>query len=370
MRESERRYRHLVEQSPISIYIHRDGRVVFANQVGATMLGTDLPLELIGRSLLDIVHPDFHHLLDQSVRNAEEAETGLALTEQRLVKLDGTVIDVEVKTIPCIYEDLPAVQVVAIDIGERKRAERQQRQLEQQVRQQQKLESLGTLASGVAHEINNPVNAIMNYGQLIFDRLLGDEKLKTFAGEIVHESERIGKIVHNLLAFSRPDMEARSPVDIQDVVNGTMLLISTVIKKDHIHLNVDIPDALPLLKCHSQQIQQVLMNLMTNARDALNERYLEGEGSKTIDISACLIEDLEGRWIRTSVRDNGTGINPEIASRLFDPFFSTKQTGSGTGLGLSVSHGIVKEHQGRMTVESKPGVFTCFNVDLPLAAED
>jgi signal transduction histidine kinase len=130
-------------------------------------------------------------------------------------------------------------------------------------------------------------------------------------------------------------------------------------------LQVDIDEGLPQLKCRSQQIQQVLMNLMTNARDALNERYPEYDSEKRIRIRVRLIEKQGKKSIRTTVEDSGTGIRPAIRERIFDPFFTTKSEGVGTGLGLSISYGIVKDHGGELTVESKPGIYTRFHMDLP-----
>ena len=255
---------------------------------------------------------------------------------------------------------------VDIDITERKRMEQERLLLETQLRQQQRLESLGTLASGVAHEINNPITGIMNYAQLIQERLPADSPLKEFSGEIMHETQRVAAIVRNLLTFARNEKQSHSPARIADIVEGTLSLIRTVIRHDQITLSVDIPEDLPQLKCRTQQIQQVFMNLVTNARDALNARYPSHHPDKAINLAACLLLREERRWIRVTVEDHGMGITPEVRERMFDPFFTTKPRDQGTGLGLSISHGIVKEHHGEIRVESEPGQFTRIHVDLPV----
>ena len=250
------------------------------------------------------------------------------------------------------------------EMTERKRAEEQRLAIEAQMRHKQKLESIGTLAGGVAHEINNPINGIMNYAKLIRKRLDPDSPLCEFADEIGHESDRVAKIVRNLLSFSRQDKESHSPARIADIVEDTVSLIRTIIRRDQIVLEVEVPGDLPKIKCRSQQIQQVLMNLLTNARDALNERYPEYDPDKIITVTVRPFEKEGRQWLRTTVEDHGAGIPDEIRGRLFDPFFTTKDRTKGTGLGLSISHGIIQDHHGELSVECEAGRYTRFHIDL------
>jgi signal transduction histidine kinase len=206
----------------------------------------------------------------------------------------------------------------------------------------------------------------MNYAQLIQDRLEPGSPLAEYTGEILHETQRVAVIVRNLLTFARNDKQSHSSARMADIVEGTLSLIGTVIRRDQITLTVNVPSDLPDLKCRSQQIQQVLMNLMTNARAALNERYPGHDPDKVLHVEASLFEKEGRRWIRVTVEDHGTGITPEVRERMFDPFFTTKPREKGTGLGLSISHGIVKEHHGELTVETEPGRFTRMHLDLPV----
>ncbi len=248
---------------------------------------------------------------------------------------------------------------IGINITERKR-------LEAQVRHQQKLESIGTLAGGVAHEINNPINGIMNYAQLISDRLESGNPLREFSEGISKETERVASIVHNLLSFARQDKQAHSLASIVDIINNTTALIRTIIRRDQITLELEVPENLPKIKCRSQQIQQVLMNLLTNARDALNARYHEHDPNKIMIVSVRTFEKDGGNWLRTTVEDHGIGIPEEISERLFDPFFTTKDRSRGTGLGLSISLGIVQDHHGELSFDCKNGEYTRFQLDLPV----
>ncbi len=290
-----------------------------------------------------------------------------------------------------LLEDAVAARDQMNDTHQRLRQEVKEReQMQAQLIQSQKLESVGVLASGVAHEINNPIMGIMGYAELIQDRWgAGDAELRKYAMEIGKETDRVAAIVKKLLAFARQDKEIScSPTHPRETVEATLSLIRVVLRHDQIALTVDVPADLPRLNCNSQRIQQVMMNLLTNARDALNQRYQGGDPDKVIRISAALIEvgtrneairNAEDREedvpttvphsafrVRLTVEDHGCGIPEDLRARIFEPFFTTKPGNKGTGLGLSISHGIVKEHGGEMSVESEVGQWTRFHVDLPI----
>ncbi|MBI5686678.1 MAG: PAS domain S-box protein [Verrucomicrobia bacterium] len=241
--------------------------------------------------------------------------------------------------------------------------------LEGQLRQSQKMEALGTLAGGVAHEINNPINGIMNYAQLISDRLPPDSPLRKFSAEIIKETDRVAQIVKSLLTFARQEKPLRQTTSLNAIINDALSLMRTVMRHDQITLAMDVPDGLPDVECHSQQIQQVVMNLLTNARDALNEKYPDYHEDKIIHIAARPFEKDGKSWIRVTVEDHGHGIPREVRGRLFDPFFTTKLGKGGTGLGLSISHGIAKDHSGELHFETETGRFTRFHLDLPVSEE-
>jgi len=272
--------------------------------------------------------------------------------------------------VPVNHEGQRGAVVFVRDVSERKELERAQAEVEAQMIQQQKMESIGTLAGGVAHEINNPINGIINYAQLILDERGMEDPAAGYAREIMAESERVADITTNLLQFARPGYQVQSPARVADIVSRTLSLINTVVKRDQIDLRVDVPEDLPRVRCRSQQIQQVIMNLLTNGRDALNERYPGYDPNKVISIAAVLAQK-EGRdWVRISVEDRGMGIPEEARDRLFEPFFTTKQRGRGTGLGLAISYGIIRDHGGELAFETRPGVGTVFTVDLPITPSD
>ncbi|NCU32396.1 MAG: HAMP domain-containing histidine kinase [Candidatus Moranbacteria bacterium] len=244
---------------------------------------------------------------------------------------------------------------------------RKNEELKSYLRDRQRLESIGVLASSVAHEINTPINGIMNYGDIIID--LNDKESETaqFAQDIIYETNRVSNLVSNLLQYSRQTKQEYKEARPEDILLRTTSLMNTMLKRDHILVRVDCPYGLPDVLCNSQQIQQVLINLLTNARDAVNEKFGEDHESKDIRLRAEVINaENKNSQLRLSVTDNGSGISEEIQKRIFNQFYTTKKEGEGTGLGLYISMEIVKEHGGKLSYETKKGEFTKFMVDLPL----
>jgi PAS domain S-box-containing protein len=267
-----------------------------------------------------------------------------------------------------------------MDITERKRMEEQQQALAEQLRKEQKLAAVGTLACGMGHEINNPIMGIINYAQLIKDRLQGkDEALEEFADEIVIEAERIAGIVRGLSAFATRDTATRAVVPVSDLVESAISAARATLTRDHITLAVDVPADLPAVSCDRRQIEQVLTGLLANARDALNEKYPGSDENKIVRIGARTIAELQNAGadpssqsaIRITVEDHGTGVPDAVREHIFEPFFTTKDKSVGAGnigkgLGLFVSYATLQEHGGVLSVESAVGQWTRFDVDLPV----
>ncbi|MBI9032772.1 PAS domain-containing protein, partial [bacterium] len=324
--------------------------------------------EPTSENVIKTILPEDTHKMEQAI--AEVLKQGYAEPlEFRITRPSGEVRYIFIMALKMGSDESKSSNIlfgVTQDITDRKKMEEEKLNLEMHLRHQQKLESIGTLAGGVAHEINNPINGIMNYAQLISDKLEKDNPLQEYSHEIIHETERVATIVKNLLTFSRDDKETHSPARIDDTINSTVSLIQTNFRHDQITLNIDIPENLPELKCRSQQIRQVIMNLMTNAKDSLNQKYSGFDENKIMNVSVSLFEKENRRWMRVTVEDRGNGISEEISNKIFDPFFTTKDRAIGTGLGLSISYGIVKDHHGQLHFESKVGEYTRFYLDLPI----
>ena len=225
--------------------------------------------------------------------------------------------------------------------------------------------AVGELAAGVAHEINNPMNGIINYAQMLINRERDHEDVKGIGERIVNEGERVATIVASLLSFARRGARRKIVATIDGLIEESLALVGTQLRKDAITLEVDIPPDLPNVVCVTQEIEQVFLNLLNNARYALNQRYPEGNSEKVLRIEAREIEGLDGPQVRVSIRDCGIGIPPETIGRVMNPFFSTKPKGEGTGLGLSISQDLVRKNAGSISIESRFGQFTSVNIDLP-----
>ena len=230
------------------------------------------------------------------------------------------------------------------------------------------LASIGELAAGVAHEINNPINGILNYAQMLHDLTLGDRG-EEIAARITAESKRIAGIVRNLLDFSRHRVEEPEPVDSKRLLEDCLELVKHQLLRDNIILEMEFSKTLPLVFCNPSQIQQVLLNVISNSRYALNERFPKPDPEKKLLFAGSVVQHGKTPYARMTITDSGTGIEHHILDRLFDPFFSTKPNGQGTGLGLSISYGLIRDNGGYMRIKSRFNSYTTVIIDLPTASK-
>jgi two-component system NtrC family sensor kinase len=268
---------------------------------------------------------------------------------------EGRFREVTARTFSPHNEIQVAVQAISDMAGELEKRE-------QELVQSGKLASLGVLISGVAHELGNPLNNISLIAQTylsLYD-LLGDEDKKNYMGDVYTQSERIKKIVENLLDFSRQKKQALHDCQMGDIVKHSLGLVANQLKISKVKQHLTIADDLPFVSVDSPQIQQVLINLFINAIQAMPQG-----GELFIEVD----QDQAAGQVIVKVRDTGTGIEEEVLPYIFDPFFTTKST-KGTGLGLSVSYGIIQQHHGEIAVESQEGHGTTFIVKIPAKGED
>jgi len=232
------------------------------------------------------------------------------------------------------------------------------REIQSKLLQTEKMAALGQLVSGIAHELNNPLTAIMGYAQLLLGHGLAAPQ-QSEAGKVFHEAERARRIVKNLLYFARENKPERTRVDLNEIVERTLALRSYELRVENIVVECDLAAHLPETMADPYQLQQVVLNLLMNAEQAL----LQDRGQGHVSIRTHL---APGNKIALEISDDGPGIPPAIASRIFDPFFTTKPSGVGTGLGLSIVYGIVKQHGGEVSFENHRGAGTRFIVELPV----
>ena len=342
------------------------GRIQYSSPNSEKWFGLESK-DLIDKNAFDVVHPDDYDYTKQELYDILK-HPGLSKTiEFRLKCGDSHYKHVRLKAINLIHDkNINGVLVNYHDITDRIKLEKEKKIIEAALMQQQKLEAIGTLAGGVAHEINNPINGIINYSQLIIDDVDNKENVVNYSNEIIHESERIAHIVKNLLQFSRQEKQVHSFARVEDIVEQSISLLKTVIIQDQITLTVNIKKGLPQVKCRSQQIQQVIMNLLTNARDAVNEKYPEYDENKVIIVECKKHRVKKQQYLRITVKDHGNGIDDTLKDNIMNPFFSTKPKEKGTGLGLSISYGIIQDHNGKLSFDTKKNQYTKFFIDLPV----
>ena len=359
-RELSREFRALLDNIPDSLtLLDQDMRVVWSNLSTAKLLNRT-PNELEGQ----YCHELWPHCTAQEgecpIRKSFascQVEKGIIRTE------DDRTWGVRAFPVSNHQGQMVSVIKMATDIT-------RQIQLQEEASRAGQLASLGELAAGVAHEINNPINGIINYAQILADEFDESHEGREIVREIIGEGERVANIVRNLLDFAKARSEVKSPVAVEDVVAASLALTKSQLNRDGINLFVDMNPDLPPVMAHLQQIQQVVLNLISNARYALNQKYPTPHDKKVLHIESEVCSNRGRRFVRLSFLDRGIGIPAAILPKVMDPFYSTKPSGSGTGLGLSISHGIVKDHEGNLRLFSEEGRYTRVVVDLPIHQSD
>jgi two-component system cell cycle sensor histidine kinase/response regulator CckA len=369
LRRAEARYRELFENANDMIYTRDlDGMFTSVNGMAERLTGYSRG-ELLSMRIEQLMAPEYLHLRAESVLHGQD-EGALSIAEEiEFVRKDGSRVWVEVSS-RLIHEDGQPIglQGIARDVSERRRAAAERRHLEDELLQVQKMESIGTLAGGVAHDFNNMLTAILGNVQLVLDGMRPEENDYPMLSEIEKAATRATSLTRQLLAFSRRQPLERRSVDLNATVNDLSHMLRRLIGED-VEIAMRLaPARLPIF-ADASQIQQVIMNLAVNARDAMPSggRLTIATGEASMDEAACRNYPWTqpGHYAQIIVSDTGIGIDAETQQRIFEPFFTTKGRGKGTGLGLSVVYGIVKQHEGFIQVHSEPGHGAMFTICLP-----
>lgn len=364
LRESEARYRDLFENATDLIAIvDLESRFTAVNEAFVRTLGYSRE-ELIGRRVGELVPPEWHERLQQAYDGKLGGKLDATVYEHELLAKDGRRIQVEVASRLIEREGHPiGTEAICRDISERKH-------LEEQLRQSQRLESIGRLAGGIAHDFNNLLTVITGYSEALLDQ--GDASIEPELAEIAAAAERATILIRQLLAFSRRQVLQPKVLSLNDVVAGIMPMLTRLIGED-VDFVASLDPALDPVLADPNQIEQVLLNLVINARDAMPHggKLTIETGNADLDESyvAEHPEARRGRHATLVVSDNGVGMDAETLARVFEPFFTTKPVGAGTGLGLSTVYGIVKQSGGNVWAYSEPGGGSTFRLYLPAVAE-
>lgn len=360
--ESEEKYRHLIQHSADAIYLLYNRRFEIVNEKFEEMFG--LSLKDINKpefDFINLVAPKSRPLVEERIQRQKKGETLKPKYEFTALNAQGQEIDVETSVTYIKYKDGMATQGIIRDITERKK-------LERELRQAQKMESVGRLAGGVAHDFNNMLGVILGYSELALNKMDSAHPFFATLQHIRKAAHHSADLTRQLLAFARKQTVAPKVLNLNDTVEGMLKMLRRLMG-EAIDLVWHPGKNLGKVKIDPSQIDQILANLCVNARDAIGDT-----GRVTIETHPAIFDDdycrlhsgsVPGKYVLLSVSDTGCGMNAETLSHVFEPFFTTKEIGKGTGLGLATVYGIVKQNNGFINVYSEPGFGTTFKIYIP-----
>ncbi|MBI5534450.1 MAG: PAS domain S-box protein [Deltaproteobacteria bacterium] len=367
LRHSEEKLRELIDLAVDGILLgDSSGVIVGANQRACELVGR-APSEIIGVHISELFAPD--SLKDKPLRFDLLNRGQTVVTERMMARRDGTRVPVEMKS-----RRMPdgSYHSFVRDLTERIRAERDRAAIEERLRHAERNEALGRLAGGIAHDLNNLLTPIQLSASMILADHASELGIRSELEGILEAAERAGELTRQILAFSRKQVLRLQPIDMNQEIMRTERMLRRVIG-ENVEIRLELSPDLPAVLADASQIQQVLLNLAINARDALpNGGWMQLKTTLFDADEACASQTtgLEpGRYVRLDVSDNGTGMDGETLRQAFDPFFTTKQPGQGTGLGLATVRGIVEQHHGALWATSCPDLGSTFIVCMPISTE-
>lgn len=372
LEESELHHRSLIEISPNGIVMIQDGVLAYANPAAGALAAIPDEVSYVGAPVLDFVAPEDRERVSGLLKAAEEGGPRTPSTDLKLLRPDGVIVPVEVRSARTTFRDRPAIVLMLADQSERLLAEEQRRRLEARLQQANKMEAIGTLAGGIAHDFNNILAAILGNLELAETGMPEGSEPRLHLAEVRASADRARNLVSRMLAFGRQGESRRGVHDLGKLLRETMHLLQPLIPSS-IEVRMQITEGLPSISVDPTQIQQVVLNICGNAVQAMEGRngVLEVSLAQTqlpaLDAEALGLQP--GSYLVLSVTDSGTGIDESVIERIFEPFFTTKAPGAGTGLGLAMVHGTVREHQGAVRVSSSPGHGSTFQVLLPVTGQ-
>lgn len=367
LQQSTHRYKTLFEGANDAIFLFDlEDRIRDANRVACERLGYSHP-QLLNMSPMDISTAEEAVMWPKRLQQLRKI--GYLIYETVYRAKNGRLIPIEVSSRVIEFDEEPSILIIARDISDRKEAEKEKIQLQLQLRQAQKMEAIGTLAGGIAHDFNNILQAIIGYTEITLFQIKEQTKAKDSLNEIIKACDRAKDLINQILSFSRRKEQKRKPIQISLMVKEVLKLIkasfpATIDIRQNIHPDSGMVEADPI------QIHQIMMNLCTNAYHAMREKggTLEVVLRPVEILSESAGENPEltpGAYVELVVKDNGYGISADKIDRIFEPYYTTKEMGEGTGLGLAVVHGIIKSYGGAVKVHSQPGKGSAFHVFFP-----
>ncbi|GEM_PF-5333472 len=367
----EERYRSVVENAHEAILVLQGGKIRFINSKAIEAVGYS-GNDIQNTDFLNFIHPDDYETVN-TLYNIYRREGKIPETVVRIVKRDGSILWVEANVTKITWEEKDAALVFLNDITAQKTAEAEKEKLSEQLYQIQKLSSIQNLAGGIAHDLNNILTPVLGFTDLAMTEFQNPPQLMEYLINIKNNTHRAADLIKKLLAFSRKQFLLKESIDLNKLINELSPILERLIE-ENIVIHYALSEDLPPIKADKNQLEQVIINLTSNARDAM-------PSGGTLTISTSMIEPDDDfhrkypeaekeKYVSVSISDTGIGMDSETLNNIFEPFFTTKEFGQGSGLGLSVVYGIVKQHGGIIDVKSSPGKGTTVEIFFPAALPD
>lgn len=358
--ELEDMYRSIAQSPVAGFFFLERTKLISANKRACEILGIT-EVQATERDFLEFVHPNQRPEIEKVLLSG----SGVWESTMTCVRDDKKTLSLVISIVPIGSPDKGLYSGVMIDVTSEKK-------LEQELIHAQKMEAIGTLTQGIAHDFNNVLTAVTGYASLLRDRLEGKDPSRAYVERILSSCEKARSLIKDLLIFGRKDPVSMTELDLNDVVREAEGLMRRLLPEDVTFNLVLSKTKLPVV-CDPTKIEQVLMNLASNAKDAMTDTKIVTIKTEPFEISDEFISawgfGKKGNYALLSFSDTGCGMTEEVKKRIFEPFFTTKERGKGTGLGLSVAYSIIKQHQGYITVESTPGRGSTFYIYLPISGK-
>lgn len=340
----------------------KTGRILIFNKAASEISGYSKEEALTNLNIKDFYPPGDAKKIMKIMRSEEYGRKGIIRSyKQKCIRKDGSEVIISL-TASIVYENDQEVATIGFfhDLTETIKMENELKKTQTQLQQAEKMSSLGKLAAGVAHQLNNPLGGITLFSQLMLEEYDLPEEARTDVQRIKRDAERCKSIVKELLEFARQTKREVQLHNINQLIERTVFLLKNQALFHNIQLKLNLDDRLPLIPADVQQINHVLMNIILNAADAM-------EGKGILEIKTKLLE--EKGMALVEIYDSGPGIDEEILLKIFDPFYTTKEEGKGTGLGLSMAYGIIQTHQGRLYAANREEGGAVFSIELPVRSD-
>jgi PAS domain S-box-containing protein len=365
LRDREERYRSLFESSSDAIFVNKGGRIILANPALVQLLGCDSVEQVLGKTPYDIIHPDYHEIVRERIQILFEEHRPVPFVEQKLVRMDGSTVEIEIAATPFEDQGESAIHVTARDITARKQAERKLAQQHAELLHISRLSTMGQMVAAMSHELSQPLTAATNFAAALAALLESPAGLDAAAlaecnAQVIQQCARAAAILQRLRFFGRKTPPQRVRCDLRKVLHDSLALVQNELAQTNVRAQFDLAPEIVEVEADSVQLQQVVVNLLLNARDAMQAA---APPRRVIVITTAM---QSGEAV-IEFEDRGVGIADDVAPHLFQPFFTTKP--AGMGIGLSICHTIIHEHGGRIAAANNAHGGATFRCWLPAAGE-